>query len=746
MTARKATLIGASTATLAIAAGLATTAAAQTAPTGDSPVSLEEIVVTAERRVQNIQDVPIAVTAITPKQIEDFGIVTKQDIQMATPGLTFDAGYGFSQPYIRGIGTNQPNPGLESAVASYVNGAYMVRSYGQIDHLFDMAGVEVLKGAQGTLWGRNATGGAILYTTAEPVLGEVSADVTAEVGNYQHALGELVLNIPLSDTFAIRLGGQAIYDHGYITNIVNGSKWGGASNLLGRVSLKWVPTDDFTASFMYEYNDDERRTNTFAERAPAPLCGSCALPGGGFNPVSGFYEIAYGPTATPTTAEGELMILRLALGGRLVDLSSVSSYRRDNTSGNINVAGSSNAFQDFFASSGGRTWAQELQANTKFDGMLNGMVGLSYSKDQSYNDNRIAGFIVANIPGIASDNTVTTHSYSAFGEVYFTPIDRVRITAGLRYTDDRRRYLGKLSPAAAAVFAPGSTALTFSNKKSFSTFTPRVVVAYDLDVVNLYASYNRGFKQGGYNTPSFSNAGPVNPEKVDYYEVGAKYVSDDRRLRINAAAFYYKYKDIQVSIVNVASGANVLENAAAARAYGFELGGSWAANEWLDVFADAAVLDTEFTSYPNASVTVINPTGIVSGVQNLKGTRLPRAPSFTASVGANVHVPVADRWTANFNAIGRYTSSYDFYPGANGPQRYARQDGYLLVNLSGYLEREVDWSDGGGFSPRYYRIGFFVNNATDKKYYTLRVAQPFIGLLDVAAPPRTYGLRLSAGF
>jgi iron complex outermembrane receptor protein len=463
--------------------------------------------------------------------------------------------------------------------------------------------------------------------------------------------------------------------------------------------------------------------------------------------VAGFYEIAYGPTATPTDFEAETMVLRLAYAAETFDLSSVSSYRRDNTTGTINVAGSSNAFEDFFASSGGRTWAQDVQASSKLPGMFNGMVGASYSRDQSYNDNRISGFLVANLPGITSDNTVTTHSYSAFGEAYFTPLERLKLTLGLRYTKDKRRYEGKLSPIAAAVFNPADpTAINFGNGKSFSEFTPRVVLAYDLDTLNIYASWNRGFKEGGYNTPSFANVGPVDPEKVDYFETGAKYVSEDRRLRLNAAAFYYKYRDIQVTIVNVASGQNVLQNAAAARAYGLEFGGSFTPQRWLNLFADVALLDSEFTAYPNASISIIAPTGITSGFANLKGTRLPRAPSFQASFGANLQWEVAEDMTAHLNFIGRYTSSYDFYPGANGPQRYARQDGYALFNVSGYLERQVDDAGSGGLSPKYYRVGFFINNATDKKYFAVRVPQPFIGLMEVAAPARTYGLRLSAGF
>ena len=181
-----------------------------------------------------------------------------------------------------------------------------------------------------------------------------------------------------------------------------------------------------------------------------------------------------------------------------------------------------------------------------------------------------------------------------------------------------------------------------------------------------------------------------------------------------------------------------------------EVGGSYDLSDWLTVFGDIALLDAKFTSYPNAAINFIPTSGPLAGLivgttTNLSGERLPRAPEFQASFGATVDAPLSDTLTAHFAAIGRYTSSYDFYPGAQGLFDYARQEGYTIVNLSGYLEKEFTRS-AGGLAPQYVRLGFFVNNATDKKYYALRTSQAFVGLLDVAAPPRTYGLRLGIGF
>jgi iron complex outermembrane recepter protein len=433
---------------------------------------------------------------------------------------------------------------------------------------------------------------------------------------------------------------------------------------------------------MYEKFDDTKYNNAFSERSSFPQCLSCALPGGGFNPVSGFYNIAYGPTS-PILVVSETDILTLAYKGALIDVNSVTSYRHDATSGDLNVAGSSIPFEAVHSGEGGKTWAEELQAVSHLNGMFNGMLGFSASGDTGFADLGVSGALLHNIPGMFTSNTIETHSYSVFGELYAQPIERLKFTLGLRSTDDHRTLNGTDSQNGAAVLGGGPAATSLYGQATFSEVTPRLVVAYDFGSVNLYASYNRGFKEGGFNAPVFTNEAPVKPETVDYYEAGAKFISPDNRLRLNAAVYYYKYKNIQVSILDVSTGVNVLENAAAARAYGGEFEASSNVAQWLNVFGNISLLNSQFTSYPAAAVVDITPTGIVPGVENLDGFRLPRAPSVLSSFGGDLHAPIADHLTAHLNAVAHYTSSYDFSPGASGSARYARQDPYWVVNLSG---------------------------------------------------------------
>jgi len=196
-------------------------------------------------------------------------------------------------------------------------------------------------------------------------------------------------------------------------------------------------------------------------------------------------------------------------------------------------------------------------------------------------------------------------------------------------------------------------------------------------------------------------------------------------------------------------------NAGAARGSGAEAGGDYSVSRSFNVFGNISYLDAIFTSYPNAQISYVTtaptpgcpvPAGCIAQTNtNLAGTTLPRAPRFDGSIGGDLHAPVSNTFTGHLNLIGHYTTRYDFYPDAGGSQGYAYQPGYFIANVSGYLEHTVG-NSSSGFGLKDYRIGFYINNATDKKYYWVRTPQASLGLLDTVAPPLTFGLRVSAGF
>jgi iron complex outermembrane recepter protein len=721
---------------------------APAAEASSSAEGLTEIVVTAQRRSESIQEVPIAITAISPNQIRDQGIVLMQDVQLLTPGLTFTANQDFAAPYIRGVGTALAEPGIENAVAIYIDGAYVTRSIGTLTNLFDMSGVEVLNGAQGTLYGRNATGGVILYNTADPKLNTYSANATAEYGDYSHAVGELVVNAPLGDTLALRVGAREYNQDGYVTNIVNGQEnLGERSDQEVRAKLKWQPTNQFSAVASFDYVRQNDFTDFYQERLPAPYCGSCGIPipGADLNPVSGFYDATNNPNSRPWKSFIATGNLHLNYSGDRFDINSVTSIEHDHIHG-VADTGMASTFSlfDYDTGQGGRTIGEELQAISKLDGIFNGMLGFSFNHDHGFEQDGLVGLAFAPLTDVATRDDVITKSYSGFAELYATPIDRLKLTAGVRYTDDSRDLDVANSPEAGLAFAP-TAPLAFPLSARFSAVTGRAVVDYKFDAVNLYASWNRGFKAGGFNTPAFTSESPVNPESIDDYELGAKYLSDDRRLRASVGTFFYHYSNMQVQIVSPETHGLILQNAATARGYGAEFNVDYAAVSWLDVFGTASLLHARFVSYPNAADTALVPgVGLVAGTENLSGTQLPPAPNATVSAGFDAHKPIDDSLIAHLNVSARYTSSFTFYPGGSGPQDFALQPAYTLANISGDIEKDLGNSGQGAHGIKSFKVGFFIYNATNRRYYITRDVSAGEGAYDIVAPPLTFGLRISA--
>jgi iron complex outermembrane recepter protein len=710
----------------------------------ESESGLGEITVTAQRRTETQQNVPISVQVVGAQQIADFNLTRIDNIQLVTPGLSFDPGYGYTQTYIRGVGTTLANPGLESAVATYIDGSYIEHSLGELSDLLDIGSIEVLRGAQGTLYGRNATGGAILVNTADPTR-ESLIHATAEYGQFGHLLGEAIVNEPLSDSVALRVAARYSDGGGYVRNY-DGYVFGGVENAQARAKLLWQPSDALKAVLSVEYRNTRDYNNALAERYPAPVCLTCALyPGSGAAPSSGFYDVqsaATSPQVTHETSE----ILKLSYDAGPLTYSSITSVRQFHNESTANEGLTLIPFFLFGSNYGAVTTTEDLQVSTNLAGMFNVLAGFAYVRDNAYAANLFTGDAFSDLYDTVGEfpsaySKVDTNSYSGFAEVYITPVDRLKLTFGGRYTDDKRSIQGNVNEAGNLALAPGSPP-TYSESASFTKFTPRVVVAYDLHPVNLYASWNRGFKAGGYATPAFSAPTAVKPETIDSFELGAKYESDDRRVHLNTAAFYYIYRDVQVAIIDVAQGTVTQENAADAHGYGLDLDGSFALTNYLTAIAGGEWLHARYTSYANASVYIPTYapsgqlTGAVPGSANLAGTPLVHAPNSTASVGLMAHAPLGNDWKGDLSLLAHFTDRYYFFPDASGPIGYDAQPSYTIVNMTANV---------GPNSGR-YTVGAYVNNLTNKHYYLIRDTNPPYGIFDSVAAPITFGIRLTANF
>ena len=716
--------------------------ASQSKEAGNSSADIGEIIVTAQRRAQSLQSVPIAVTVISPVVIENLDIRTIDEIQTVTPGLVFNTGYAFPQTYIRGIGALAALGGLEQPVSTYIDGVYVPRGVGTVFDLVDIGSVEVLKGPQGTLYGRNATGGAILVTRADPT-DKLESSGSIEYGRFDHFKADTMVNVPVNDQLALRFVAGYSTDNGFLRNVYTAQENDGRRALTLRIKGLWSPSSDFSALLSVEYDDTTLYTPAPGRQLATGVgCIACGL---GVPTPPGFYTVNNDfDHDRPGYSFDTTLRLKYETGP--LSFQSTTAYRVVTFDKAVDRGGTDSDTSPlpllrsygFFS---GETYSEDFQVSSQFGGIADFLAGAQVVSDRSLVDFGLAGLALG-LPYSGSTGSIAnteqrtkTNSYAVFEETYIHPVERLTLTLGGRYTRDQREIDSGVNPDGIAVLDPGGPAV-FSQSVSYSKFTPRAVIAYDLGLVNLYASYTQGFKSGGFNTPAFApQTVPILPEKMTSYEIGAKFASVDHRTRVNVAAFSYVDKDAQVSSVDILTGGQVITNASSIHGDGFEVDLDHQFQDWLTISAGGDYLHAFYADYPNAAVFVLGPAGYASGVADLAGTRVPRAPKWTGFVSPSFQAPIAGDLVARLSPVLRYTTSYDFEPDGGGPVHNDQQRALALVNLS------------GGVGPRSgkYEVGFYVDNLTNREYYNLIVTGN-LGVAGYAAMPRTYGARLKFKF
>lgn len=693
---------------------------------------VETVVVTAERRAEDQRTVPIAVTAISPKKLEALSLRNVDTVQMVTPSLNYGSSNAFSDTFIRGIGSNSPLPGLETSVATYVDGAYVARGVGAIFDLLDTSSVQILNGPQGTLYGRNATGGAIVITTADPV-DDYEGHALVEYGNFNRVLAEAVLNAPLTDTIDARFAGRYTRYDGYKENLALGTKAGESDAYDVRLKIGWHPSNQFSSVLSAETSRTIADENEAQNGVPAPYCLGCLFTG---EKVPGFYEFYSDMKGPDSRINDRNVNLHSKATFGIFNLDIVSAYR-DLTFRDFNDLDATAApLLTVHFAAGGKTFTQDVTLTSDSGTWVDGLLGVSYLNDQSAVSDFDTGAFVAPLQMAFGDvprgmNSVLSDSISVFGEVSVKPLERLKITLGGRYNHDERTLRTNQNLAASVGFGGGAPTM-FTERASFDSVTPRAVIDYDFGLVNTYASYNRGFKAGGFNNPTFAPGAPVSPEKTDSYEIGAKYSSPDNSFLLDVDGFISRSKDLQVSVADIVSGGIAIKNAASASAKGVETNLTYVINENLNIFAGGDYLFSRFVHFPNASVAIATPAGLISGIEDLSGTVTPRSPRWTLFVGSSAETLITDSWRLHLDGVLHFTSRYDFFPGAGGSLMTDQQASMALVNASGYVAPVDDK----------FQIGFYVNNLTGKKYYQTIQSSPPFGVYFLAAMPRTYGLRL----
>lgn len=647
---------------------------AQPADQNQGGSQLEDIVVTAQRRSQNLQDVPVTVTAITGSALTNMGAVSTRDLSTVVPGLVFNKTLGSGTPFLRGVGQGSGAAGIEPTVAFYFDGVYIPTAGANILGLTNIAQVSVLKGPQGTLFGRNATGGVIQVTTLDPGRDpEFKADFGW--GNYEtlqvHAYGATPLSDNVRTAFSLSSLNQA---DGWGRNVFLDKEIFTRNEFAvqNKTIFELGDRTDLTSNVLYTRNRGYVGT-TYAI-APGSLGSD------GKTRYINEYDVATG-IDTELNVEQVLGSLTLEhdLGwARFRVMGSIQDYNDHfNLDQNGIPLGSGGALI-FAERDYSRTYTSEalLQSPTGQD--LNWTLGLYY-----FNDRTRAAYTLFRdtTPVYVQDATQYAKSYAIFAQVSKTILPRTQLTLGARYTIDKKRMTGvQNTPSGALIttFDAVAAANGFPTDKTWKRPTFRVSLDHHLtrDTM-LFASYNRGFKSGVFNLVTLNNR-PADPEKLDAFEVGAKTALFDRRLRLNVSGFYYNYSDLQLRTVLPPSSNFILYNAAKARLKGIDVDFQAALTSRLELSGGFEILDGKYRSFPLAACTQPVPTGgNVTFTCDLSGKRMLRSPKFAGNFGLLYRVPLARKGELAFSANDNYNSGFNWE--ADGR---LRQDSYHSVSGS----------------------------------------------------------------
>ncbi|HCB75247.1 MAG TPA: TonB-dependent receptor [Sphingomonas bacterium] len=719
------------------------TAAEETAP--------GEIVVTARRRAESLQDVPIAISAYDSTALSNLQADTLSGIQYATPNLYLDQGdAGNAVIYIRGVGQNDSLAFADPGVGVYVDDVFIARSQAAFLDVFDVERIEVLRGPQGTLYGRNTIGGAIKFVSTRPTK-DYSAYFEGGIGNYDSVLAKGRISGPLSDTVRGKIAYSWQRRTGYAYNTTKGADDGDVRTISGRASLLFEPSSDFEVLLTGDVKFDRPDTSRSPVRATQ---------------ITGFANgrlvtlpAATDPYRVDTNANGlnDQTGWGTSLTARwnateALTIEAISAYRRFDFDLNLDTDGSPLSILDIYLKQRQNQFSQEVRATYAVPDRFAVTAGLYYFHDRDvtlsgYDDGAatLFGFPVTafNFPTSSlADTRQTTDSYAAFADATVELTPQLSLGAGLRYTHEKRSssraFEFFFDPAVSVIggnpppflAGAGIAGLPIAGSADFDALTPRASISYqpDRDLL-LYASASRGFKSGGFDGRANSDFGfrPFRPEYVWAYEGGIKKSWAGGRLTTNLAAFYNDYTDQQVTSFGAdpVTGvfASLFTNAAAARSFGLEFELAARLADGLDLTGSVGLLDARYRRFDQ----------LVGGVvTDVSDRRVVNAPDFNASLGLTYTRPLGGGDVSGvFHIDGAYRSTVATEI-TDSP--LLRQPGYEKINaFIGVVGPEKRWELRAG-----------VENLTDQ---AVRVQgfnlSEFPGVqLGFFAAPRTYDLRL----
>jgi iron complex outermembrane recepter protein len=733
-------------------------AAAVATQSAEGGATLTEVIVTAQRRSENLQDVPIAVTAISADQLSLSGIQSTTELSAVVPGLTTVDQAGQFLPHIRGVGTTAFGAGFENSVAVYIDGVYLAATPASLLSLNNIAQVEVLKGPQGTLFGRNATGGLIQINTKDPQ-SSFAGQASLSYGNYQTALGQLYVTGPIiGDKLAADLAvSTSTQGQGYGRNLFNGEDvYKMDRNIALRSKWLWTPADATRVTFAVDYEEMAGSQFTTFQITPGTkvLFGPgtpFGPPGSTAGPAVSTYDVNedFQPSDSFKGGGGSVHIEQdlgfAKLSGITAERYSKDSLAFDADATPLSLETINPVLEE------DRQFTQELQLTSEGTTRINWVVGAFYLHSDAMTDPStvfLGGPLISPlfpVDSIAIYGQEKTNSWAAYGQSTLAITDADRLTIGLRYTEEFRHLIATedgtlvggipvypLNGANPPSFAPTNPFVpgpSISESKKFTAPTWRASFDHRFsDDVLAYVSYNRGFKSGGFNT-GVPTQPAYDPEKLDAFEVGLKTDLMDKRLRLDAAAYYYKYKDIQVGYF--VQGQLAYYNGASARIYGLDADLKALVTENLTLTAGVSWIHDRYTDFPNAIYYI--PNLILGGnstpTQSAAGNRLPLAPDETFSLAADYRYPLP-RGALGLDVTYLFSTRYVFEP-----DNIQHQPAYNLVNST------LSWMAPGDR----FTFSLWGKNLTDAVIANGLIASA-LGSLSEYQPPRTYGASIQVKF
>ena len=715
---------------------LSTFAMAQDAAPQEGASALDEVVVTARRRDELLKDVPISVSAIGEERLEQTGASDITALQQQTPNATVQVARGSNSTlisFIRGVGQQDPLWGFEPGVGLYVDDVYVARPQGAVLDIYDVQRIEVLRGPQGSLYGRNTVGGAVKYVT-NTLSQDPELTLRGAYGSYNQIDLMASGSIPLADNF--RVGGAvASYQRdGYGTNINTGAEHYNKDVLAGRISAEWEPRDDMSIRLAYDrVQDDSNPRHGHREIAGATPAGA-VLPS--------VYDTNAGVgDENSVMNQGASATIRLDLNDNWT-FKSITAWREGDTDTVIDFDNTPAPTLDIPAYYADDQLTQEFQFLFDYD-RIQGVAGIFYLDGHAEGafDTVLAGAGIV----IGTGGSVDTESWAGFADINLDITDRLHLGLGMRYTLDtkegtvfRANYLGATrSPLLGGTpRAPLLVRTNYTNSKDFTQFTPRVALSYDLtDDMTTYVSFSQGFKSGGFDmrgdaifTPDTVNG--YDPETVDSWEIGLKGALD--RLTFALSAFHNEYQDQQVTTQVPAVGgiASFVDNVGSSTFYGFEFEGRLRLLDSLSANFAVGYLNSDFDEFLRYNLGTAMYEDISDQVV------LQNAPEWTGYLGLTWIGDVGGgelAITPSISYRGDY-SQFEF------PNPVLDQQAYSLVDLS------IVWTD----PTDRFTLGLYGKNLTDEEYRVGGYAFPGAlfdnSLIGYYGPPQTVTASLQVRF